>query len=49
MHKPSASQPQMCSPEDAGPLGFLGGIGQTIGDLGRGLEYSEDDEEDKDE
>ena len=34
---PSASQPQMCSPEDAGPLGFLGGIGQTIGDLGRGL------------
>lgn len=34
---PTADQPQECTPEDAGPLGFLGGVGQTIGDLGRGL------------
>lgn len=35
---PTAESPQECRPEDAGPFGFLGGIGQTIGDFGRGLE-----------
>ncbi len=34
---PTAEQPQMCTPEDAGPLGGIPGIGQTIGDFGRGL------------
>ncbi len=34
---PTEEQPQECTPEDAGPLGFLGEIGQTIGDFGRGL------------
>ncbi len=34
---PTAEQPEMCTPEDAGPLGGLGDFGQTIGDFGRGL------------
>ncbi len=34
---PTADQPQMCTPDDAGPLGGIPGIGQTIGDFGRGL------------
>lgn len=33
----AADQPQMSTEEDAGPMGFLGSVGQTIGDLGRGL------------
>lgn len=34
---PSAEQPQESTPADAGPLGFLGSVGQTIGDFGRGV------------
>jgi len=34
---PTADQPQMSTPEDAGPLGGLPGIGQMVGDFGRGL------------
>ena len=34
---PTDEQPQQCTPEDAGPLGFLGEMGQAIGDIGRGL------------
>ncbi len=35
---PTEESPQECTVDDAGPLGFLGSVGQTIGDFGRGLQ-----------